>query len=96
MRRQWRTSSGNKLAFPYERSFTPDIPIQTVLSVKAVYASTENEWTVFNTLDAKPVSIDVTGTLQLVIRFAVPFSVDSGAKLVSAITAGWFFPWFSG
>lgn len=84
--------SGNKLAFPYERSFTPDIPIQTVLSVTAVYASTEDEWSVFNTLDAKPISIDVTGVLHLVIRFAEPFSVESGAKLVSAIVLDGFFP----
>jgi hypothetical protein len=84
--------SGNKLAIPYERSFTPDIPIQAVLSIKAVYASTEAEWSVFNTLDAKPVSIDVTGILHLVIRFAEPFSVESGAKLVSAITLEGFFP----
>jgi len=84
--------SGNKLAIPYERSFTPDIPIQTVLSIKAVYASTEDEWSVFNTLDAKPVPIDVTGILHLVIRFAEPFSVERGAKLVSAITLDGFFP----
>jgi hypothetical protein len=84
--------SGNKLAFPYERSFTPDIPLQTVLSIKAVYASTEDEWSVFNTLDAKPVSIDVTGILDLVIRFAEAFSVESGARLVSAITLDGFFP----
>jgi hypothetical protein len=84
--------SGNKLAFPYERSFTPDIPIQTVLSIKAVYASSEDEWTVFNTLDAKPVSIDVTGILRLVIRFTEPFSVESGANLVSAIVLDGYFP----
>ncbi|HYW84508.1 MAG TPA: Ig-like domain-containing protein, partial [Spirochaetia bacterium] len=84
--------SGNKLAIPYERSFTPDIPIQTVTSIKAVYASTEDEWTIFNALDAKPLSMDVTGVLRLVIRFAEPFSVESGAKLVSAITFDGFFP----
>ena len=84
--------SGNKLAFPYERSFTPDIPLQAVLSIKAVYASTEDAWSVFNTLDAKPVSIDVTGILHLVIRFAEAFSVESGAKLVSAVTLDGFFP----
>lgn len=84
--------SGNKLASPYEQSFTPDIPIQAVLSIKAVYAATEDEWTAFNTLDAKPVSIDVTGLLHLVIQFAVPFTVESGAHLVSAIVLDGFFP----
>jgi len=84
--------SGNRLAFPYERRFTPDIPMQEVLSIKAVYPSSEDEWSVFNALDAKPISVDVTGMLHLVIQFAQPFSVGSGARLVSAVTMHGFFP----
>jgi len=84
--------SGNKLASPYERSFTPDIPIQIVQSIMAVYASTEDEWTIFNTLDAKPVSIDATEALRLVIRFTEPFCAESGAKLVSTIVLDGYFP----
>jgi hypothetical protein len=84
--------SGNKMGLGYERSFTPDIPLQTVQFIKAVYAATEDEWTIFNTLDAKPVSIDVTGTLKLEIQFAEAFSLESRANLVSAILLDGFFP----
>lgn len=84
--------SGNKMGAPYERSFTPDIPIQAVQSITAVYSSTEDEWTAFNTLDAKPVFIDVTGALSLVIRFAWPFSKESGAQYVAAIVLDGYFP----
>jgi hypothetical protein len=84
--------SGNKLAFPYERSFTPDIPVQVVQSIKAVYSAAEVEWSIFNSLDAKAVTIDVTGTLRLVLRFKEPFSAECGAKLVSAIVLDGYFP----
>ncbi len=84
--------SGNKMGLAYERSFTPDIPLQTVQSIKAVYAATEDTWTVFNTPDAKPVSIDVTGTLKLVIEFAELFPAESRANLVAAILLDGFFP----
>ena len=84
--------SGNKLAFLYERTFTPSIPLQKVQSVKAVYALTEDEWTTFNTLDAKPVTVDVDGTLRLMVRFQEPFTVENGARLVFAIVLGGYFP----
>jgi len=84
--------AGNKMAQPFEQSFTPDIPLQAVQSIKAVYASTEDEWTAFNTLDAKSVSIDATGVLSLVIRFAQPFSRESGARYVAAVLLDGCFP----
>ena len=84
--------AGNKLAFPYEASFTPNIPVQTVQAIKAVYSSSEDEWTVFNRLDAKSVAVDVDGNLRLVIRFSQPYPPENGAKLASALLLDAYFP----
>ena len=83
-------TSGNKLASPYQVTFTPDIPVQSVQSIKTVIDS--SEWTVFNTPDAKPVTINVDGDLQLVLHFVEPFTAECGARLVSAITLDGYFP----
>jgi hypothetical protein len=83
--------AGNRLASPYERTFTPGIPGQAVTSIKAVYAASEDEWTEFNTFEAKQVTVDATGSLSLVIRFSEPFAATSRPHLVSAMTfSGWF------
>jgi hypothetical protein len=84
--------SGNRLAASYERTFIPDIPLQEVLSVKAVYASGGDTWTTFNTPEAKTITVDATGTLRLVITFKEPFSPDRRARMVSAIVFEGYFP----
>jgi hypothetical protein len=85
--------SGNKLSAPYEQSFTPAIPLQTVQLIKPDYAAPGDEWTAFNTLDAKPVTVtDADKSLTLVIQFAEPFSAEAGAHLVSEIVLDAFFP----
>jgi hypothetical protein len=84
--------SGNKLAASYERTFTPDIPLQEVQSVKAVYASGGDTWTTFNTPEAKTITVDATGTLRLLITFKEPFSPDRRARMVSAIILEGYFP----
>ncbi len=84
--------AGNKQTFPFERTFTPNIPLQDVQSITAVYAAREDEWTAFNSIDAKQIVVDADGILRLVIRFAQPFSAEAGAKLVSAIVFDSWFP----
>lgn len=84
--------SGNKMAQPSEWSFKPDIPLQAVQSIKAVYSSAVDEWTAFNTLDAKFVSVDATSSLSLVITFAQGFSTESGARYAAGVVLDGYFP----
>jgi hypothetical protein len=84
--------AGNHLASPYEVSFVPDIPIQSIASITAVYPTGDDVWTVFNMLEAKEITVDVEGTLRLVLRFAQAFATESRAKLVSALLMAGYFP----
>jgi hypothetical protein len=80
--------SGNKLSTAYETSFTPAIPLQVVSSIQA----SGNTWTVFNTLDAKPLTVDVDGNVTLSVTFAEPFTLDAEVRLASGILFDAYFP----
>jgi hypothetical protein len=84
--------SGNKLGIAFETTFIPAIPVQVVQSIEAVYASSSDTWNVFNTLDAKPITVDVAGKLTLNITFAEPFAVDSQVHMLSGILFEGYFP----
>jgi hypothetical protein len=57
-----------------------------------VYSSAVDEWTAFNTLDAKFVSVDATSSLSLVITFAQGFSTESGARYAAGVVLDGYFP----
>ena len=82
--------SGNKMAFPYQETFTPEIPEQMVQSIKE--ASSEAELTPSNMLEAKNVSVDVEGNLELVLTFTQAFLPENYAAFVSAIVFDAYFP----
>ncbi len=88
--------SGNKLSLPFEATFTPAIPIQTVRSIQALNAPPPDSWTVFNTLDAKPITIDIDGSVTLVITFTEPFTVDAEVCLPLRSRVRRILPFFAG
>ena len=83
---------GNRLSTAYETSFTPAIPLQDVQSIQALHAPPPDTWTEYNTLDAKLITVEMDGTVTLVIRFGQSFTVDAEVHLLPGILFDAYFP----
>jgi hypothetical protein len=84
--------AGNKMALPYEEIFSPNVPFQRLLFLRAIAPEPAREWSSFNRPVAEPIELGMGGTLSLELSFELPYAPSARGELPLRITFEGFFP----